>query len=377
MEQDLEIAGPARMEKRHFRIAYSFIIAVIFPIFLSATYLWFFAKDQYISSMSFSVRSESMQSATDLLGGLSSITGSSSSDVDILTQFIDSGDLLKQVDAKLNLKQIYSSQWPEDFLFSFNPEGKFEDLHKYWNKVTTTQTVNGIVTLTVRSYDPQVSYDIAVATYEACRQLIRDLSDEAHSDATRFSRDELQASESRLALAREALTTFRLEAQIVDPNASLQAQMGILTELQTQLADSLVQKHLFSRTDRENDPRMNEVDRKISALRAQIDAEQEKFSRGGRGPGGEDYATLFAKYERLTSDLLFAEEAYRAAQLTHAAALADAKRTARYLVAHIQPTIPEKSLYPLRATHLMIFALFVTLLWSVGLLIYYSIRDRR
>jgi capsular polysaccharide transport system permease protein len=327
--------------------------------------------------MSFSVRTESMQSATDLLGGLSSITGSSSSDVDILTQFIGSGDLIQLVNEQVNLKDAFSAQWPRDFLFAFNPNGQFEDLHEYWNSIATTQSVNGIVTLTVRSYDPETSYAITLAIYEASRELINRLLDEAHADASRFSRDELRAGESRLAKARKGLTSFRLEAQIVDPNASLQAQMGILTQLQAQLADSLVQRNLLSRSARDDDPRLNETNRKISALQTQIDIEQQKFSLGGQGPGGEDYATLFADYERLTSDLQFAEDAYRSAQLTYTSAIADAKRTARYLVAHVQPTVAEKSLYPLRVTHLLVTSLFVFLLWSVGLLAYYSIRDRR
>lgn len=377
MQENLEIAGPAQMKKRHFRVVYSFVLAVVVPMLLTIMYLWGFAKDQYLSSMSFSVRTENLQSATDFLGGLSSITGSSSSDVDILTQFIASSDLIHTVDSEIDLSEVFSVAWPRDFLFAYNPSGFFEDLHDYWNNIVLTQSENGIVTLTVRSYDPQTSYDIILAIYKASRELINRLSDEAHADATRFSRDELQASEERLSAAREAMTNFRLEAQIVDPNATLQAQMGILTQLQVQLAESLVQRNLLSRSASNSDPRLNDINQKIAALEAQIEIEQQKFSRGGQGPGGGDYATLFADYERLSSDLLFAEQAYRTAQLAYTAALADAKRTARYLVSHVQPTIAEKSLYPHRLTQLIVMVLFVSLLWSVGLLVYYSLRDRR
>ncbi|RPE62829.1 BexC/CtrB/KpsE family polysaccharide export inner-membrane protein [Pacificibacter maritimus] len=377
MQENLGIAGPAQMEKRHYGILYSFGLAVLLPLVLSAVYLWGFARDQYISSMSFSVRTESLQSATDLLGGLSSITGSSSSDVDILTQFIASSDLIEIINKEIDLRDAFSQAWPRDFIYAFNPSGQREDLNDYWNNIVTTQSENGILTLSVRSYDPKITHDITLAIYEASRDLINRLSDEAHSDATRFSRDELQSGELRLSAAREAMTNFRLEAKIVDPNVTLQAQMGILTQLQAQLAETLVQRNLLSRSARETDPRLNEANRKISALQAQIEVEQQKFSRGGQGPGEDDYATLFADFERLTSDLLFAEEAYRSAQLTYTAALAEAKRTARYLVAHVQPTLAEKSRYPNRFTKLIVVGLFVSLMWSVGLLIFYSIRDRR
>ena len=377
MSDAVEIAGPAQMKPRHHRIVLSFVLIVIAPMLASAVYLWGFAKDQYISSMSFSVRTESLQSATDLLGGLSSITGSSSSDVDILTQYIASGDLVRLIEADINLRQIFSAEWPNDLLFAFDPSGQFEDLLDYWNSHVLTQSENGIVTLSVRSYDPVASNKITLAIYEANRQLINRLSDEAHEDATRFSRDELETAENRLTAARKAMTSFRLEAQIVDPNATLEAQMRILTQLQVQQAESFIQRDLLTRTSGLDDPRVSEVSRKIDALQAQIDIEKNKFGYGGQGPGGADYATLFATYERLASDMLFAEEAYRSSLLAYNASLAEAKRKARYLVAHVKPTVAEKSKYPKRPIKLFILVLFVTLLWSVGLLIYYSIRDRR
>lgn len=377
MNDVANIAGPARMKPRHYRLMQSFAIVVIAPIILAAIYLWGFAKDQYVSSMSFSVRTESLQSAADLLGGLSSITGSSSSDVDILTQFIASGDLIQLVNSEIDLAAVFSAEWPMDFVFAYDPSGEFEDLQDYWQNNVTTQSENGIVTLTVRSYDPQTTLQITERIYSNSRDLINRLSEEARLDATRFSRDELQAAEERLGAAREAMTSFRLSAQIVDPNATLQAQMGILAQLQTQQAEALIQKDLLSQTVREHDPRMEELNRKISALQLQIDIEQKKFGRGGDGPGGEDYATLFSRYERLVSDLTFAEEAYRTAQLTYQSALSEAKRKASYLVAHVKPTLAEKSLYPKRPTTLVVISLFMTLLWSIGLLIFYSIRDRR
>jgi len=327
--------------------------------------------------MSLSVRTENLQSATDFLGGLSSITGSSSSDVDILTQYIASGDLVRSIQSDIDLTSIFSAEWPNDFLFAYNPSGQFEDLLDYWNSRVLTQSVNGVVTLSVRSYDPKASNQIIIAIYESARQLINRLSDEAHEDATRFSRDELEASEARLAGAREDMTNFRLEAQIVDPQATLESQMGILTQLQIQQAETLIQRDLLTQTAGVDDPRVGEVTRKVEALQAQILIEKNKFGRGGQGPGGSDYATLFATYEKLASNLLFAEEAYRSSQLAYNSAISDAKRKARYLVAHVNPTVAEKSLYPNRPVQLFVFALFITLLWSVGLLIYYSIRDRR
>lgn len=377
MTSTVEIAAPAKMKGRHYRILASFFIVVVLPIALAAGYLWELAEDQYVSSMSFSVRTEDLQSATDILGGLSSITGSSSSDVDILTQFIESGDLIQTVQKEIDLEAVFSRAWPDDFIFAYNPEGKFEDLQKYWQKSVITKTINGIVTLSVRTYDAEMAHKITMAVYNASRDLINRLSVEAREDATSFARGELQDTEKRLTKAREAMTNYRLRAQIIDPNTALQAQMGILTALQSQQAEALIQKDLLIRNGREGDPRIAELDTKIATYTAQIEFEQNKFGRGGQGPGGEDYATLFAQYEILSSDLEFAEVAYRSAQLAYGSAVSEAKQQARYLVAHVKPTIAEKSLEPNRIVSLFIFSVMVLMIWSIGLLVYYSIRDRR
>lgn len=377
MTSTSDIAAPARMKRRHYLIVLSFILVVLVPTLISAVYLWGFAKDKYISSMSFSVRTESMQSATDLLGGLSSITGSSSSDVDILTQYIESSDLIQTVASKMDIVEAFSAEWPTDFIYAYDPDGRFEDLQEYWKDSVLTSTSNGIVTLSVRTYNPNTSYKITTEVYEASRRLINRLSEEAHEDATRFSRDELMDAQARLKAAREAMTNFRLEARIIDPNATLTAQMGILTELQSQKAEALIQKDLLGQTASKADPRTDEIERRLRVIEAQIESEQNKFGRGGQGPGGENYATIFARYEALSSDLQFAEQAYRSAQLAYESTLAEAKRQARYLVAHVKPTVAEKSLEPKRTVKLLVALLFVSLIWAVGLLLYYSIRDRR
>ena len=76
-------------------------------------------------------------------------------------------------------------------------------------------------------------------------------------------------------------------------------------------------------------------------------------------------------------DREFAEEAYRAALAAFDQAQAEARRKSRYLAAHIRPTLAETSEYPRRLTLVAIVAFFAMGLWTLGVLVYYSIRDRR
>ena len=58
-------------------------------------------------------------------------------------------------------------------------------------------------------------------------------------------------------------------------------------------------------------------------------------------------------------------------------AQAEARRKSRYLAAHIRPTLAETAEYPRRLVLMALVAFFSFGLWTLGVLIYYSVRDRR
>jgi capsular polysaccharide transport system permease protein len=373
----LPAAGPQILHRRHRRIAWSFVLCLLLPLLGIAGYLWGFARDQYVSTMSFSVRSEGVQSAADLLGGIGSMTGGSPDDAAIIRQFLESAELVRTLDRQEGLSQVFAAGWPGDFAFAYNPGGTPEDLHQHWLRSTQADTTGGLITLSLRSYDAERSRDILLAAFEASRMLISRLSKDAREDATRFTREDLWRAEMRLQAAREAMARFRLRSGIVDPAATLQAETAILTALQAELTEALVEQELLSRTARENHPHMRDLERRISALEVRIAAQQRKFSTGSPEPQNQDLARQFTDYESLAAEREFAEESYRAAMAAHDLALAEAKRASRYLAMHVRPVAAARGQFPDRPVQLAVAGLFLLLSWSVGLLIYYSIRDRR
>ena len=89
------------------------------PALVTAFYLWTRAADQYASDVAFSVRTEEKGSAIELLGGITELSGSSSSDTDILylsaNKAIDSDTrkaIFDRVNAgKLNILINHPSTW--------------------------------------------------------------------------------------------------------------------------------------------------------------------------------------------------------------------------------------------------------------------------
>ena len=371
-------AEPARAERRHFGLFGAFLLGVVVPFLLAAFYLLAVAVDQFSSTVGFSVRKEEVASPIELFGGIADVASTGSSESDILYEFILSQEMVEALEARLRLSDLFSKP-ARDPVFAYDPTGTIEDLHDYWDRAVRViyDTSTELIEVRVLAFAPEDAQAIATGIFDESARLIDELSAIAQEDTITFAKDELARAVERLKSAREAMTAFRSRTQIVDPSADLQGQMGLLSTLEQQLAEALISADLLRESTRADDPRITQADRRIEVIEARIEGERRKLGVGGTGDTGEDYATLLAEFERLAVDRQFAEQAYTAALATYDQALAEARRKSRYLAAYIKPTLAEASKFP-RTYELLAFTAFVLVsIWGIGVLVYYSIRDRR
>ncbi len=379
------VAAPAKMRKRHFGLIFSFVLVVLAPIAVSGGYLYTRAADQYASTVAFTVRSEDItSSAADILGGIGaglagSGGGSAGADANILFEFMQSPDLVRRVDSQLDLHAIYSKHNDIDPLFSFTADGTIEDLTDYWSRMVKVSydTNSRLMEVRTLAFTPQEARAIAETVFAESSSMINALSDIARADATRYAAEDLTTALDRLKSAREALTQFRLANEIVDVQADIQSQMGLLASLQGQQTEALIELDLLSDSARAGDPRLDQAQRRLAVIEARIADERRKFGAGGTGPNGTSYANTVAEFERLSIEREFAERAYASALSAFDTAKAEATRQSRYLAAYITPTLAEQAEYPQRFRLLAMVGLFALLIWVIGSLVFYALRERR
>ena len=355
----------------------SFVLCVLLPAVVSGYYLYTHAVDQYASKVGFSVRSEETGSAFEVLGSLTNISGSSSSDTDILYKFIQSQELVEAVDAELDLRGIYTK--PEnDPIFALAADASTEDLVSYWSRMVRIvyDPGTGLIEVQVRAFDPEDARTIAQNIFVRSSAMINQLSAVARADVTRYAQEELDQALDRLKEARKALTLFRNETQIVDPSADIQGQMGLLNSMQAQLAETLIELDLLSDTARADDPRVELAKRKIEVIQKRISEERRKLGVAG-GDDTRVFADLVGQFESLQVDLEFAEKAYVSALSAYDSAVAEARRQSRYLAAYLRPTLAQTPQYPQREILLAVITLLLFGSWTILVLVYYSLRDRR
>lgn len=378
------MVGTAKPRARHRLVLVSLVVLVVFPIALTAYYLWYVAEDQFASTVGFSVRREEAPMGLEVLGGLTELSGSSSSDTDILYEFLHSQQLVSLLNTNQNLAAIWSK--PEyDPVFAFDPSGTIEDLVSHWGQLVhiSYDTSSKLIEIRVHAFSARDAQRIAQAIFDASSTMINRLSTVAREDAIRHARDDLASAVERLKAAREAVTIFRNEHQIVDPNLDLETQAGLLGNLQSQLADALITLDLLSETTRAADPRIDQANRKVAVITKRISEEKRKLGMTELNLGrtranpSDALALIYGEYERLVVDREFAEQSYISALTAFDVALAEARRQSRYLAAHIEPTLAERALYPRREVLLGLISAFVFLGWATSVLVLFSLKDRR
>ena len=381
----MPVARPAHAKTRHWGLLLAFLLVVVAPTAGAGWYLWTRAADQYASTLGFTVRSEESASASDLIGGLASGLGGGSSasrEADILYEYISSQEMVRKIDAVLDLRAIYAVHADTDPLLSYRPEdATIEDLTDYWQRMVriSYDSGTGLMEIMALAFTPQDATRIAEAIFAESSELVNELSSIARSDATRYAQEDLDVALERLKEVREAFTAFRLQNQIVDLNADIQGQMGLLNTLQAQQAAALIEYDLISETAGASDPRVEQARRRLDVIEARIAEERRKFGAGSGStdPEGVKYATTISEFERLTVDREYAEAAYARALTALDSSRADANRQSFYLAPYITPTLAEKSEYPQRLLLLGLVALFAFLTWSIASLVYYALRDRK
>lgn len=374
------VAEPAKARRRHRGLILSFALYVLLPFIASVFYLFVISQDQYASTTGFTVRQEDSASASDVLSGFSQfVGGGGGSESDILYEYIQSQEIVSRIDDSIDLRAKFSEGWGTDPVFSLWPDASIEDLLWFWKRSVRIayDKSTTLIELRVLTHDPDLSQAIATHIVAESEEMINGLNFAAQRDATRYALADLEEARDRVKEARENLTGFRNRTQIVDPTADLQGRMGILQNLQQQLAEAMIEFDLLIGTVQEGDPRVTQMRQRIEVIQARVVVERDRLASGDNAAGENNYPVLIAEFERLAADREFAETTYQTALAAYEIARSQASRNSSYLAAYIQPTRAETAEFPQRFTLTALAGLFLLASWMIMVLVYYSARDRR
>lgn len=369
--------APQRRRRKMLRLSALLVIGL--PCLLATFYYGLIAANQYAVEVRFAVRGVNGAGGNDLFGIISGLPGNGNTTTDtyIVLDYMKSAQMIDKLDQRIGLRRIYSRQ-EADWLARLNPAATAEDFGWYWRHTlrTSFDTSSQLAWAEVRAFTPEDAKKVAEGLLTEGEILINDLSVRAREDAVRLAQLEVDRMEARLKADRAAMRTFREQQRDFDPVKNAEARSNIVGGFEDQLSKERAKLAGLKQFMSDDAPSVIVVKNNIQALEKQLVLERAKLGKTTATPSGDaPLASLISQYEDLAVAQDFSEKAYVTALASLERARAEADQQQRYLATFVRPALPEEALYPQRLVNTLTITGACALLWALGVLIVYAIRD--
>lgn len=331
------------------------LFALLVPTFLSLIYFGLWASPMYIAEARFAVRGA--ENGVIDAGGLPSMllpAGSAiGTDVNIVTEYIQSPDIMEAVDKELHIFDHFASH-DYDIISRLESDATRDERLSYWQWAVkpSLDPETGIVALSVKAYEPDVAKKLAEAVLAKSEALVNAMSRRAQDDAITLAMREVKTAEGRVSKAQEAMRAFRDRSGMLDPTSTAGGLQGIVSELESEVVKTKAQIAEASTYMSKDAPALVGLRARLAAVEKQLAAE--KLRLAGESKLGS-MTSIAGEYEDLQIESEFARQQLVSAMTSLEAARVKAEAQSRYVVAFQVPVLPDESLYP----RPFLFTLFV------------------
>ncbi len=352
------------------------LLIVVLPTLLVALYFGLFAANQYQSEAHFTVRS-SAGPATEMSGlgqALTLVGGSNPSQADALSvgDYLDSHDAVAALGRRMDLVAMFRRPEADLLTRMWWSDPSAESLLKYYrSKVEVThQSETGLMIVKVKSFRPADSYALINAMLALGEARVNTLNDRLYQNGLGVARQQLAEAEAGVGRAQRALTAYRQGRRNIDPQATGEAQVGLVSQLQARLSETRAQQAALGASLSTSSPQYQAAARRSAALAAQVGAQEGRLT-GGRN----NIAGSIGGFEELQLRQNFAAKRYDAAAASLQKAREQAQRQQLFIVRVVEPNLPQKAEYPkgLKTVLTVFFALLLA--YAIGWLIAAGMRE--
>ena len=367
-------AQPSRLKTLTKRFDSIFMLTVLIPTVLAAIYFGLIASDVYISESRFVVKNPQRSSQSGI-GALLQGTAFSRSQDDTYSvhDYILSRDALRELNDKLKLRTAFSNE-SIDIVNRFpglDWDDSYESFFRHYLKHVLIEydSVSSITTLRVRAYtaaDAEKTNDLLLQMGE---RLVNNLNIRSRQDLIQVAQLEVRAAEERAKDAASALSSYRADRAVFDPDRQGALQLQGVAKLQEELIATEAQLAQI-RLVAPNNSQIPALANQVAGLRKAIDAETGKVLGKGTSLSSKSPA-----FDRLMLERTFADRQLGTALASLDSARNEAQRKQLYLERLVQPNLPDKALEPRRTRSVLMVFVIGLLVWGVVSLIVASIKE--
>jgi capsular polysaccharide transport system permease protein len=351
-----------------------FAITVLLPTLAAGVYFGAVASDVYISESRFLVRNPQRPNQTGL-GALLQGTAFSRAQDDTYSvhDYIRSRDALRELDDKLKIRDAFESQGIDvvNRFPGWDRDASFEALHRHYQKHVgiSYDTVSSISVLRVRAYTADDAKRINEMLLEMGERLVNNMNIRSRRDLIDVAEREVKLAEQRSRDAAAALSAFRTDRAVVDPDRQGTMQLQTVVRLRDDLLVAQTQLDQVRQVSPDN-PQIPSLENRVKSLERAIAEENARVL--GRTGG---LVSKSPAYDRLVLEKAFADRQLGAALVALDQTRSEAQRKQLYLERLVLPHVPDSAVEPRRMRSVATVFVLGLVAWGVLSLVIAGIRE--
>ena len=352
-----------------------FVAIVLVPTVAAIAYYGFIASDVYISESRFVVRSPQRPAQTGL-GALlqGTVFSRSQDDTYSVHDFVRSRDALRELEDKLQVRAAYT-RVETDALSRFPGlerwDDSFEAFHRYYQKQVqiTYDSVSSISVLRVSAFSAEDAVRINRALLEMGERLVNQMNLRSRQDLIEAAEAEVRLAEQRSKAAAAALSSFRADRGVFDPDRQGAIQLQGVARIREELLNAEAQLAQVRQVSPGN-PQVATLSMRVEQLKEALGAETARVT--GRQGG---LTSKSPEFDRLMLEKSFADRQLGAALVALDSARSEASRKQLYLERLVQPSEPDRAVQPRRLRSIATVLLLGLIGWGVASLVLAGVRE--
>ena len=333
------------------------------------------AANRYVSESHIAV--ESLQTPAVPTFDLSSVLGGNTQSKDILhlRDYLLSADMLRALDAKLNLREHYSDSYD---LISRMPSNdvSFEwFLRHYRSRVEAEyDEYSGLLTIKAQAYNPKMAHAIGTTLVQEGERFMNELAHRLAREQVAFAEREVVEVNKKMSKARQTLLAFQNKHGLPSPTATVENLAAVAGRLEGELSGLQARRRALESYLTPSAPDLVQINAQVRAVEQQLAAERARLA----GTNGKPTLNRVAEeYDRLMLEAGFQQDVYKTALAALERARIDANRTLKKVSVIQAPTMPERSMEPSRLYNIFVYLIVTLILAAMVHLILDIIREHR
>lgn len=363
-------AAPALLRRRTFRIAAAASL-------LALVYWGLIASDRYVSEAHVIVQRTDMASSqsVDFSSLISGVAGGSHADQFLLRDYLLSVDMLKKLDAKLDLRGHYSDTGNDILSRMWDADEELELFYRYYLSRVSIEFDEraGILVIKAQAYDPKTATAIATMLVHEGERYMNELAHRLANEQVEFLERQVELRNREALQARQSVMAFQNQNGMVSPQGTVESMAATINKLESQLTELKASRGALLGYLSTNAPAVVKLNLQVEAIEKQIGREQSRLA----APDGSPLNIAVEEFQRLQMTADFAQDVYKTALVALEKGRVEATRIIKKVSILQEPTEPQYPLEPRRLYNLVVFILAALILAGIVHLLAAIINDHK